>query len=121
MRDALGFDLPDAEVLAGVILALYDGILRPDQSTNLARFVFLDGRAHGFFLDWDEVAAVIARDIPAGSYVNLGIGQPTLVADHLSPEDGVILQTENGMLGMGPAAHGEERTIAGGCWRPSKA
>jgi len=56
----------------------------------------------------NEVAAVIARDIPAGSYVNLGIGQPTLVADHLSPEDGVILQTENGMLGMGPAAHGEE-------------
>ncbi len=37
-------------------LALYDGILHPDQPTNLARLVFLDGRAHGFFLDWDEVA-----------------------------------------------------------------
>ncbi|WP_046319616.1 3-oxoacid CoA-transferase subunit B [Mycobacterium sp. UM_Kg1] len=55
-------------------------------------------------LSRDELAAVIARDIPAGSYVNLGIGQPTLVADHLSAADAVILHTENGMLGMGPAA-----------------
>ncbi|MBO0806106.1 MAG: 3-oxoacid CoA-transferase subunit B [Nocardiopsaceae bacterium] len=58
----------------------------------------------------DELAAVIARDIPPGSYVNLGIGQPTKIADHL-PDSGdgpppVILHTENGMLGMGPAAHG---------------
>ncbi len=37
-------------------LALYDGILQPDAPFNLARFVFLDGRAHGFFRDWDEVA-----------------------------------------------------------------
>ena len=37
-------------------LALYDGILQRDAPFNLARFVFLDGRAHGFFLDWDEVA-----------------------------------------------------------------
>lgn len=56
----------------------------------------------------DELAAVIARDIPAGSYVNLGIGQPTLVADHLSPDDAVVLHTENGMLGMGPAARGDD-------------
>lgn len=56
----------------------------------------------------DELAAIIARDIPAGSYVNLGIGQPTLVADHLSPEAAVVLHTENGMLGMGPAARGED-------------
>lgn len=54
----------------------------------------------------DEIAAAIARDIPAGSFVNLGIGQPTLVADHLEPRSGVVLHTENGMLGMGPAAHG---------------
>ncbi|HET9127429.1 MAG TPA: helix-turn-helix transcriptional regulator [Propionibacteriaceae bacterium] len=37
-------------------LALYDGILHAEQPSNIARFVFLDGRAHGFFLDWDEVA-----------------------------------------------------------------
>lgn len=59
-------------------------------------------------LDRDELAAVIARDIPAGSYVNLGIGQPTLVADHLEPEAGVVLHTENGMLGMGGAATGAD-------------
>jgi 3-oxoadipate CoA-transferase beta subunit len=51
-----------------------------------------------------EIAAAIARDIAPGSYVNLGIGQPTLVADHLEPGSGVVLHTENGMLGMGPAA-----------------
>ncbi|CAN5447986.1 3-oxoacid CoA-transferase subunit B [soil metagenome] len=56
----------------------------------------------------DELAAAIARDIPPGSFVNLGIGQPTLVADHLAPDSGVVLHTENGMLGMGPAAHGDE-------------
>jgi 3-oxoadipate CoA-transferase beta subunit len=60
------------------------------------------------FLDRDELAAVIARDIPDGSYVNLGIGQPTLVADHLSPAAGVVLHTENGMLGMGGAATGDD-------------
>jgi 3-oxoadipate CoA-transferase beta subunit len=60
------------------------------------------------FLDRNELAAIIARDIPDGSYVNLGIGQPTLVADHLSPDAGVVLHTENGMLGMGRAAVGDE-------------
>jgi 3-oxoadipate CoA-transferase beta subunit len=56
----------------------------------------------------DELAAVVARDIPAGSYVNLGIGQPTKVADHLPADLGVVLHTENGMLGMGPAAVGDQ-------------
>ncbi|MFJ9348282.1 3-oxoacid CoA-transferase subunit B [Streptomyces sp. NPDC101237] len=55
-------------------------------------------------LDKHAIAALIARDIPYGSFVNLGIGQPTLVADHLSPGSGVVLHTENGMLNMGPAA-----------------
>lgn len=59
---------------------------------------------HTATLDRDQLAARIAQDIPAGSYVNLGIGQPTLVADHLDIESGVVLHTENGMLGMGPAA-----------------
>ncbi|WP_432537626.1 3-oxoacid CoA-transferase subunit B [Kineococcus arenarius] len=56
----------------------------------------------------DELAAVVARDVPRGSYVNLGIGQPTLVADHLTADQGVTLHTENGMLGMGPAAVGDQ-------------
>ncbi|MER6630253.1 3-oxoacid CoA-transferase subunit B [Streptomyces sp. NPDC000987] len=55
-----------------------------------------------------DIAALIARDIPRGAYVNLGIGQPTLVADHLPADSGVVLHTENGMLNMGPAAHGDE-------------
>ena len=57
----------------------------------------------------DEIAAAVAADIPAGSFVNLGIGQPTKVAEHLTAGSGVVLHTENGMLGMGPlAAPGEE-------------
>ena len=56
----------------------------------------------------DEMAALVARDIPAGSFVNLGIGQPTTVSDHLEPGSGIVLHTENGMLGMGPVAHGDD-------------
>jgi 3-oxoadipate CoA-transferase beta subunit len=59
-------------------------------------------------LDRAGIARLVAADIPPGSYVNLGIGQPTLVADYLAPDSGVILHTENGMLGMGRAAHGDE-------------
>lgn len=55
-----------------------------------------------------ELAARVARDIPRGSYVNIGIGAPTLVADHLDPDRGVVLHTENGMLGMGRAAGANE-------------
>ncbi|MGW0606107.1 3-oxoacid CoA-transferase subunit B [Streptomyces sp. NPDC002640] len=55
-----------------------------------------------------DMAALIARDIPQGSFVNLGIGQPTLVADHLPAGSGVVLHTENGMLNMGPAAQDGE-------------
>ena len=56
----------------------------------------------------DDLARLVAGDIPPGSYVNLGIGQPTRVADFLPPESGVILHTENGMLGMGPQAYGDD-------------
>jgi 3-oxoadipate CoA-transferase, beta subunit len=55
-----------------------------------------------------QMAALVARDIPVGAFVNLGIGQPTSVADHLRPEQQVVLHTENGMLGMGRAAVGDE-------------
>ena len=59
-------------------------------------------------LNKHELAALIASDIPAGAYVNLGIGQPTLVAEHLLPASGVVLHTENGMLNMGPQAVGDQ-------------
>lgn len=59
-------------------------------------------------LSKQEMAARVAQDIPRGAYVNLGIGQPTLVADHLGPDSGVVLHTENGMLHMGRAAVGDE-------------
>ena len=59
-------------------------------------------------LSKDEMAARVASDIPYGAYVNLGIGQPTLVADHLDADAGVVLHTENGMLNMGRAAVGDE-------------
>ncbi|KAE8765879.1 3-oxoacid CoA-transferase subunit B [Georgenia thermotolerans] len=56
-----------------------------------------------------QIAARVAQDIPDGSYVNLGIGLPTLIADFLPEDRQVILHTENGMLGMGrAAAPGEE-------------
>jgi 3-oxoacid CoA-transferase B subunit len=49
------------------------------------------------------VARRVARDIPDGSYVNLGIGLPTLVADVVGPDKEIIYHSENGILGMGPA------------------
>jgi 3-oxoadipate CoA-transferase beta subunit len=57
----------------------------------------------------DQIAQRVARDIPEGAYVNLGIGLPTKVANYLPPEREIFLHSENGLLGMGPApAPGEE-------------
>jgi 3-oxoadipate CoA-transferase beta subunit len=61
-------------------------------------------------LDRKQIAARLARDIPDGAYVNLGIGLPTLVADYLPKDREIVLHSENGVLGIGPrpAAGGED-------------
>jgi len=51
----------------------------------------------------NEIAQRVAQDIPEGCYVNLGIGLPTLVANHLDTSKDIFLHSENGILGMGPA------------------
>ena len=57
----------------------------------------------------EQIAARVARDIPEGAYVNLGIGAPTMVANYLPTDREILLHSENGLLGMGPApAPGEE-------------
>lgn len=59
-------------------------------------------------MDRETLARRVARDIPEGAYVNLGIGLPTTVANYLPVEGDFFLHSENGILGMGPAPADEE-------------
>src|SRR4028119_1701301 len=56
----------------------------------------------------EDMAARVARELPAGSVVNLGIGIPTLISNYLRPEQNILLHSENGLLGMGPFPYEDE-------------
>ena len=59
----------------------------------------------------DQMAARAAADIPEGAFVNLGIGLPERVADHIPPDREIILHSENGILGMGPRPAAEDEDM----------
>ena len=68
-------------------------------------------------LDKNGIAKRIAKEVRDGYYVNLGIGIPTLVANYLPKGINVTLQSENGMLGMGPFPFEGDEDAGGGGYR----
>jgi 3-oxoacid CoA-transferase subunit B len=56
----------------------------------------------------EDMAARAAQELPPGSVVNLGIGIPTLLSNYIKPEQGILLHSENGLLGMGPFPYDDE-------------
>ncbi len=56
----------------------------------------------------EQIAERAARELPDGAVVNLGIGIPTLISNYLRPEQGILLHSENGLLGMGPFPYDDE-------------
>ena len=79
------------------------------RATSLPRCARNDKLIQNFMLTKEDIAKRIAREIKDGYYVNLGIGIPTLCANYIPEGMDVILQSENGLLGMGPFPYeGEE-------------
>lgn len=56
----------------------------------------------------DDIARRVVQDIPEGAHVNLGIGLPMRISNHLPPDREILLHSENGLLGMGPLAQGDQ-------------
>jgi 3-oxoadipate CoA-transferase beta subunit len=56
----------------------------------------------------DDIALRVVKDIPEGAHVNLGIGLPMCISNHLPPDREILLHSENGLLGMGPLAQGDQ-------------
>src|SRR5690606_15644030 len=76
----------------------YVGGFRAENRTHTRGATMIDSPS----VSRDLMARRVARDIPAGAVVNLGIGMPELVGNYLNPDDEIMIHTENGIVGSGP-------------------